>query len=93
MQMFARNLGVKVIRVDAEALPGALAGVADPEAKRKIIGRLFIEVFDEEARKRGRRLPRPGHHLPGRDRVRRQQDRQGACHQVAPQRRRPARAT
>ena len=50
MQVFARNLGVKVIRVDAEArFLDALRGVADPEAKRKIIGRLFIEVFDEEA--------------------------------------------
>jgi len=50
MQVFARNLGVKVIRVDAEArFLDALAGVADPEAKRKIIGRLFIEVFDEQA--------------------------------------------
>ncbi|MFO1401607.1 MAG: glutamine-hydrolyzing GMP synthase [Steroidobacteraceae bacterium] len=50
MQVFARNLGVRVIRVDAAArFFGALAGVADPEAKRKIIGRLFIEVFEEEA--------------------------------------------
>jgi GMP synthase (glutamine-hydrolysing) len=50
MQVFARNLGVKVIRIDAEArFLDALAGVADPEAKRKIIGRLFIEVFDEQA--------------------------------------------
>ena len=50
MQVFARNLGVRVIRVNAEArFLGALAGVADPEAKRKIIGRLFIEVFDEQA--------------------------------------------
>jgi GMP synthase (glutamine-hydrolysing) len=52
MQIFAKNLGVKVIRVDAEArFLGELAGVADPEAKRKIIGRLFVEVFDEEAKK------------------------------------------
>jgi GMP synthase (glutamine-hydrolysing) len=52
MQVFARNLGVKVIRVDAEArFLDALQGVADPEAKRKIIGRLFIEVFDEQAAK------------------------------------------
>jgi GMP synthase (glutamine-hydrolysing) len=52
MAVFARNLGVRVIRVDAaERFFGALAGVADPEAKRKIIGRLFIEVFDEEAHK------------------------------------------
>ncbi|MBC7160937.1 MAG: glutamine-hydrolyzing GMP synthase [Immundisolibacter sp.] len=50
MQVFARNLGVKVIRVDAEArFLDALQGVADPEAKRKIIGGLFIEVFDEQA--------------------------------------------
>ncbi|MGI9246681.1 MAG: glutamine-hydrolyzing GMP synthase, partial [Steroidobacteraceae bacterium] len=48
--VFARNLGVRVIRVDAaDRFFAALAGVADPEAKRKIIGRLFIEVFDEEA--------------------------------------------
>jgi GMP synthase (glutamine-hydrolysing) len=52
MAVFARNLGVRVIRVDAaERFYAALAGVADPEAKRKIIGRLFIEVFDEEAHK------------------------------------------
>ncbi|MCC7182470.1 MAG: glutamine-hydrolyzing GMP synthase, partial [Rhodocyclaceae bacterium] len=50
MQVFARNLGVRVIRVNAEArFLEALAGVADPEAKRKIIGGLFIDVFDEEA--------------------------------------------
>jgi GMP synthase (glutamine-hydrolysing) len=50
MAVFERNLGVRVIRVDAaERFYAALAGVADPEAKRKIIGRLFIEVFDEEA--------------------------------------------
>jgi GMP synthase (glutamine-hydrolysing) len=52
MQIFAENLGVKVVRVDAEArFFGALAGVSDPEEKRKIIGRLFVEVFDEEAKK------------------------------------------
>jgi GMP synthase (glutamine-hydrolysing) len=52
MSTFAQHLGVRVIRVDAEArFLGALAGVADPEAKRKIIGRTFIEVFDEVARK------------------------------------------
>jgi GMP synthase (glutamine-hydrolysing) len=50
MDMFARNMGVKVIRSDAETLfLGKLAGVADPEQKRKIIGNTFIEVFDEEA--------------------------------------------
>ena len=52
MDLFARNLGVRVIRVEAaERFFGELKGVADPEAKRKIIGRLFIEVFDEEAGK------------------------------------------
>ena len=52
MATFAEHLGVRVIRVDAEArFLAALAGVADPEAKRKIIGRTFVEVFDEEARK------------------------------------------
>ncbi|MFT3904778.1 MAG: glutamine-hydrolyzing GMP synthase [Steroidobacteraceae bacterium] len=52
MQIFARNLGVRVIRVNAaERFFRELKGVADPEAKRKIIGRLFIEVFDEEAAK------------------------------------------
>ena len=52
MRVFARHLGARVIRVDAEArFLNALAGEADPEAKRKIIGRTFIEVFDEEAGK------------------------------------------
>ncbi|NDE87352.1 MAG: glutamine-hydrolyzing GMP synthase, partial [Gammaproteobacteria bacterium] len=52
MDIFARNLGVRVIRVNAaERFFGELKGVNDPEAKRKIIGRLFVEVFDEEAKK------------------------------------------
>ena len=52
MEMFARNLGVKVIHVDATAqFMGHLAGVSDPEAKRKIIGREFVEVFQAEAAK------------------------------------------
>ena len=52
MEIFAKNLGVNVIRVNAEERYFAeLAGVTDPEQKRKIIGRLFIEVFDEEAAK------------------------------------------
>jgi len=52
MATFAQHLGVRVIRVDAEArFLAALAGVTDPEAKRKIIGRTFVEVFDEEAQK------------------------------------------
>jgi GMP synthase (glutamine-hydrolysing) len=52
MQTFARNLGVKVIHVDAaDQFMGKLEGVADPEAKRKIIGREFVEVFQREAGK------------------------------------------
>ena len=52
MSTFAQHLGVRVIRVDAEArFLAALAGEADPEAKRKIIGRTFIEVFEEEAQR------------------------------------------
>ena len=52
MRTFADSLGVHVIRVNAEErFLSALKGQTDPEAKRKIIGRLFIEVFEEEARK------------------------------------------
>jgi GMP synthase (glutamine-hydrolysing) len=52
MSTFAEHLGVRVIRVDAEKrFLDALKGVTDPEAKRKIIGKTFIEVFDEEAHK------------------------------------------
>ena len=51
MQVFAENMGVKVIRVDAEDLfLTALAGESDPEAKRKIIGKTFIDVFANSAR-------------------------------------------
>ena len=52
MDMFADNMGVKVIRADAEDLfLGKLKGISDPELKRKAIGNTFIEVFDEEATK------------------------------------------
>jgi len=52
MATFANNLGVKVIRVDAEErfLTG-LAGETDPEKKRKIIGNLFVKIFEEESAK------------------------------------------
>ncbi len=50
MTTFARHMGVKVIRVNAEErFLGKLKGVEDPEQKRKIIGTTFIEVFEEEA--------------------------------------------
>lgn len=52
MATFAEHMGVRVIRVDAEQrYLEALQGVADPERKRKIIGNLFVEIFDEEAAK------------------------------------------
>jgi len=52
MDMFGKNLGVKVIHVDATAqFMGKLAGVTDPEAKRKIIGAEFVEVFQDQAGK------------------------------------------
>jgi GMP synthase (glutamine-hydrolysing) len=52
MATFAEHMGVKVIRVNAEQrYLDDLNGVADPEQKRKIIGNLFVEIFDEEAGK------------------------------------------
>jgi len=55
MEMFAGRLHAKVVHVDATAeFMGALAGVSDPEAKRKIIGREFVEVFQREAKKLAR---------------------------------------
>jgi GMP synthase (glutamine-hydrolysing) len=50
MQTFAENLGVKVVHVDAsDDFMRKLAGVSDPEAKRKIIGGEFVEVFQRES--------------------------------------------
>ncbi|HVJ61293.1 MAG TPA: glutamine-hydrolyzing GMP synthase, partial [Tahibacter sp.] len=52
MATMAQHMGVNVIRVNAaERYYAALAGVDDPEAKRKIIGRLFVEIFEEESAK------------------------------------------
>jgi GMP synthase (glutamine-hydrolysing) len=52
MATFAEHMGVKVIRIDAEQrYLDALKGIDDPEQKRKIIGGLFIDIFDEEAGK------------------------------------------
>lgn len=51
MATFAEHMGVNVIRVNAgERFLGALAGVEDPEAKRKVIGNLFIEIFEEQSK-------------------------------------------
>ncbi len=52
MAMFAENMGVKVIRANAEdQFLNNLAGESDPEKKRKIIGRTFIDVFDAQSNK------------------------------------------
>ncbi|MBT5923289.1 MAG: glutamine-hydrolyzing GMP synthase [Cellvibrionales bacterium] len=52
MEMFANNMGVKVIRANAQdKFLNGLVGVSDPEAKRKVIGNTFIEIFDEESQK------------------------------------------
>jgi GMP synthase (glutamine-hydrolysing) A subunit len=80
MDTFARHMHVRVRPVDASAdFLRALKGVADPEEKRKIIGRLFVETFQREASKRTRARW-----------LGRRQDQEGDHHQVAPQRRRPA---
>jgi GMP synthase (glutamine-hydrolysing) len=50
MATFAEHMGIKVIRVDASAaFLAALQGVTDPEQKRKIIGRVFVETFEAQA--------------------------------------------
>jgi len=52
MATMHKHMGVNVIRVDARPRYfAALAGVSDPEAKRKVIGKLFIDIFDEESAK------------------------------------------
>ena len=52
MATFNKNMGVKVIRVNAEArFLSKLEGISDPEQKRKVIGNTFIDIFDEEAAK------------------------------------------
>lgn len=52
MDLFASHFGMNIVRVDAEArFMNELAGVSDPEEKRKIIGRVFVEIFEEESAK------------------------------------------
>lgn len=53
METFAKHLGVRVVHVNAtDEFMGQLKGVTDPEAKRKIIGKAFVDVFQREAGKR-----------------------------------------
>ena len=55
VQMVRHHMNLKLVHVDAvDRFLGALAGVTDPEQKRKIIGRVFIEIFEEEAKKLGK---------------------------------------
>jgi len=69
MEMFGDHFGLNIIHVQAEQrFLEALHGVDEPEAKRKIIGRVFVEVFDEEAKKTAKRqVAGARHHLPGCD--------------------------
>ena len=85
-------MGLNVIGVKAgDKFLGDLAGVSDPETKRKIIGRDFVEVFNDEAsRIEDVQLAGAGDDLSRRDRVGVGQRSLGDD-QVAPQRRRPAR--
>ena len=80
MATFAEHMGVHVIRVDAEQR-FLRRWPASPirKQKRKIIGRMFIEVFERKSQKLdGREVAGAGHDLSGRDRVGRLADRQGA---------------
>jgi YcaO domain protein len=82
---------VKVLRIDAtDQFMGHLAGVTDPEQKRKIIGREFVEVFQAKSKQADQcALAGAGHDLSGRDRIGRQ-GQEGPDHQEPPQRGRPA---
>jgi len=52
MATFAENMGINIIRVDAEdEFLAALKGISDPEEKRKVIGKVFIDIFEREASK------------------------------------------
>ncbi len=95
-ETFRRQFHVDLVHVKAaDRFFGALAGVTDPERKRKIIGELFIRIFEEVARDLGAGtggerspVPRPGDPVPRRHRVRRAARAGGRArqHQVPPQR-------
>ena len=100
VETFQRHMGMRLIAVDAaDEFISDLAGTVDPEEKRKRIGARFIRTFEaaeaEAAtcrRGRSRRLPGPGHPLPGCDRVGQPaRASHGPHHQDASQRRRSAR--
>ena len=91
--LFRDSYNIPLVHVNAEdTFLKALAGVEDPEQKRKTIGRLFIDVFDAEAKKiGGAEFLAQGTLYPGRDRERLVHRRPVGHHQVASQCRRPAR--
>ena len=85
------NLGVELVVVDAvDQFMQGLRGVVDPEQKRRIIGELFIRLFEDQARQLG--LPRflvQGTIYPDVVRIQRARSGEGSAHQDAPQCRRP----
>ena len=93
MEMFGDHLHMNIIHVDAsEEFLGQLKGVSDPEQKRKIIGRVFVEIFQREAAKLpSAKMAGAGDDLSRRDRERLGQNQESQHHQVAPQRWWPAR--
>jgi GMP synthase (glutamine-hydrolysing) len=91
MAMFAENMGVKVIRANAEEqFLNNLAGEATREEAQDHRPHLHRRVRCRILQAGQHQVPGPGHHLPGRDRVGWRQERQGPRDQVAPQRGRPA---
>ena len=94
--LFRDSYNIPLVHVDdSDVFLKALEGVEDPEQKRKTIGKLFIDVFEAEAKKiavrRIGRFPRARHALSRRDRERVVHRRPVGHHQVASQCRRPAR--
>ncbi len=97
VSLFRGHYNIPLVHVDAaDEFLGALAGLDDPEAKRKTIGRLFIDVFEAEARRIASRrqgagrVSRAGHALSRRDRERLLHRRPVGHDQEPPQCRRPA---
>ena len=78
-EVFTKQFPVNLVIVDArDRFLTKLAGVSDPETKRKLIGGEFVYCFADEAKKLGGRgIPCAGHDLPGRDRIRLGQGQRG----------------
>ena len=93
MDMFAEHAARQGDRASTPASSSSASSPAsaDPEAKRKIIGREFVEVFQARGGEaQAGEVAGAGHDLPRRDRVGRRQDQEGDHDQEPPQRRRPA---